>query len=127
MSSNVQQFAWKSYPLSCTSLGYDPETTVETNLLQRYKTLYTRYCQDNGLQFDPSTNLDSDVDIQKLSELLYLHLCEELGYESIIQIRRNITILTDQVHHQMNSDEGNFLYLVGSKAEGFRITTSDRC
>ena len=125
MDSNVQPYAWKRYLGSCASLGYQPEATVETNLLQRYKTLYTRYCQDNGLQFGLSRNLDSDVDIQKLSEVLYLELCEELGYESIIQIRRNISTLTDYVHHQTNSDKGYLFYCLGSRAEGFRITTSD--
>ena len=125
MSSNVQPLAWTHYLVSCALLGYQPEATDKTNLLQRYKTLYKRYCKDNGLQFDPSTNLDSDVDIQKLSELLYLHLCEELGFESIIQIRRNISMLTDHVRNQINSDEGYLFYHVGSRAEGFRITTSD--
>ena len=104
MVSIVQPYAWKRYLKSCASLGYQPEATVETNLLQRYKTLYTRYCQDNGIQFDSCRNLDSYVDIQTLSEVLYLDLCEELGYESIIQIRRNISTLTDHVHHQTNSD-----------------------
>ena len=125
MVSIVQPYAWNRYLKSCASLGYQPEATVETNLLQRYKTLYTRYCQDNGLQFDSSRNLDSYVDIQTLSEVLYLDLCEELGYESIIQIRRNISTLTDHVHHQTHSDKGYLFYCLGSRAEGFRITTSD--
>ena len=122
MSSNVQPLAWTRYLRSCASLGYKHEATVETNMLQRYKTLYTRYCQDNGLQFDTFTHLDSDVDIQRLSKVLLLNLCEKLGYESIIQIRRNISMLTDQVHHQLDSDK---FYYVGSTAEGFRISTSD--
>ena len=90
-----------------------------------YNRLYIRYCRDNGSQFDPSANLDSDVDIQKLSELLYLNLCEELGYESITEIRRNIYILVDKVNHQINSNKSYLLYRLGSNSEGFRITTSD--
>ena len=122
MSSIVQPLAWKRYLRSCASLGYQHEATVETNLLQQYNTLYTRYCQDNGLQFHPSTNLDSDVDIQILSEVLYLFHCEKLDSESVIQIRRNISMLTEQVHHQLDSDK---FYHVGSTAEGFKISTSD--
>ena len=125
MSSNVHSIAWKQYLRSCEWLGYQPEAAVETNLLQQYKTLYTRYCKDKGLLFDPSTNLDSDVDMQKISVLLYLNLCEEFGFESIIQIRRNIANLANNVHHQMHSDEGYASYLVGSRAEGFMIITSD--
>lgn len=59
-----------------------------------------------------------------ISEVLYLDLCEELGYESI-QIRRNISMLTDRVHHQITSDKGYLLYCLGSRTEGFRKTTSD--
>jgi hypothetical protein len=91
-------------------LGYQPEETVETNILQQYNTLHTRYCQDNGLQFDTSRKLESDVDMPKLSELLYQNLYEELGHESIIQIRRNITNLVDQVLNQILSDKSCVIY-----------------
>ena len=94
-------------------------------MLQRYNTLYTRYCQDSGLQFDPSTNLDSDVDIQKLSELLYLSLCQELGFESIIKIRRNVANLLEQVLNQLYPDKLCLAYYSGSRGEGFKIITSD--
>jgi hypothetical protein len=65
MSSNVHPLFWNGYLKSCAMLGYQPEATVEINLLQCYKTLYTRYCQENGLDLDPTTNLDSDVDMDK--------------------------------------------------------------
>ena len=119
MDSNVQPSNWNRYLKICAWLGYQPEATVDTNLQQRYKTLYTRYCQDNGL------HLNSDVDIQKLSEILYIDLCGELGYESTIQIRRNISTLTDHVRHQIHSDKGYLFYCLGSRAEGFGTTISD--
>jgi hypothetical protein len=125
MSSNVHPKAWKHYLKICERLGYQPEAAVETNLLQQYKTLYTRYCKDHGLLFDPSRNLDSDIDIQNFSELLYVNLREEFGCESIIQIRRAMYMLMDQVGNQMRSEDGLLLYYVGSRAEGFRITGSD--
>jgi hypothetical protein len=125
MSSNVQTTAWKRYLTVCAWLGYQPEAAVDTNLLQQYKTLYTRYCQDNGLQFDHSTYLDSDVDEQKLSELLYLNLCHELGSESIIQIRRNIASLVELVRNQLDPDSCFLVYRSGSTAEGFKMITSD--
>ena len=125
MSSNVHPTAWKNYLHSCAWLGYEPEETVETNILQRYNTLYTRYCQDNGLQFDPSTNLDSDVDKQKLSELLYLDLCQEFGFESIIQIRRNIGNLMELVLNQLDPGSCCFTYHSGSVGEGFKMSASD--
>jgi hypothetical protein len=118
MSSIAQPLAWKRYIRSCASLGYQPEATVETNLLQRYQTLYTRYCQDNGLQFDPSTNLDSDVDMQKLSKVLLLNLCEKLGCESIIQIRRNRIrstinyIMTNSIMLEVRLKDLRYLHLM---------------
>ena len=126
MSSNVHPKAWKHYLKTCERLGYQPEAAVETNLLQQYKTLYTRYCKDHGLLFDPSRNLDSDIDMQNFSELLYVNLREEFGCESIIQIRRAMYMLMEQVCSQMRSDDDGWLvYYVGSRAEGFRITGSD--
>ena len=125
MDSNVQPLVWKRYLITCEFLGYKPEATDAYMMLQRYKTLYSRYCQDNGLQFDPSTNLDSDVDIQKLSELLYLNVCQELGFESIIQIRRNVVNLVDQVRNQLDPDSCCFVYHTGSQAEGFNMITSN--
>ena len=119
MDSNVQPYSWKRYLEISAWLGYQPEATVETNLQQGYKTLYTRYCQDNGL------HLNSDIDIQKFSEILYVDLCRELGYESIIQNRRNISTLTDHVRHQIHSDKDYLFYCIGSKAEGFVPTTFD--
>jgi hypothetical protein len=125
MSSNVHPKAWKHYLKTCERLGYQPEAAVETNLLQQYKTLYTRYCKDNGLLFDPSRNLDSDIDIHNFSELLYVNLREEFGCESIIQIRRAMYMLAEQVFNQMSSDDECLFYYVGSRAEGFRIPRSD--
>ena len=127
MSSNVHPKAWKHYLKTCGRLGYQPEVADETNLLQQYKTLYTRYCKDHGLLFDPSRNLfpHNDIDIQNFSELLYLSLCEELGCESIIQIRRAMYMLMDQVCSSMRFDDDHLLYYVGSRAEGLRITKSD--
>jgi hypothetical protein len=125
MDSNVESLAWKLYIISCASLRYKPEGTVETSLLQRYQTLYTRYCQDNVLPFDPSTNLDYDVDKQKLSEVLYLYLCQEFGFESIIQIRRNIANLMELVLNQLDPGSCCFTYHSGSVAEGFKMSASD--
>ena len=68
--------AWKQYLKLCESVGNQPEAAVETNMQQQYKTLYTRYCTDNGLPFDPSRNLDSDIDIKTFSEFLYVDLRE---------------------------------------------------
>jgi hypothetical protein len=63
MDSNVQPKAWKRYLKISAWLGYQPEATVETNLQQGYKTLYTRYCQDNGFyfQYNRTSNLCQNV------------------------------------------------------------------
>jgi hypothetical protein len=50
--------------------------------------------------------------MQKFSEILYIDLCGELGYESIIQNRRNISTLTDHVRHQIHSDKDYLFYCI---------------
>jgi hypothetical protein len=143
---NPSPKAWKHYLKTCERLGYQPEAAVETNLLQQYKTLYTRYCKDHGLLFDPSRNelgwlttfsinmymarLICIIDSQPNSSRRFTYkssekLCIEFGCESIIQIRRAMYMLMEKVVNQPSSDDNYLLYFVGSRAEGFRITSSD--
>jgi hypothetical protein len=78
MDSNVQPNSWKRYLKISAWLGYQPEATFETNLQQGYKTLYTRYCQDNGL------HLNSDIDMQK-HYLSQQHQFDQQHFQTIKQ------------------------------------------
>lgn len=120
-----QPFAWKRYLRSCEALGYEPDPSVETILLNRYKTLYQQYCHDNDIENNPSTDLDDKVPEEKIAQLLFLDLCEELGYESIIDIRRNLSDLKHHIYHKLKPEKPEFIYDLGSRAEGLRISTSD--
>lgn len=125
MNPSQQRVAWKRYLRSCAELGYDPEPTIETRLLQRYTTLYHEYCYDNNIDVDKSKELEEFVQIEKLSQLLYLDLCEELGYECIIKIRRDLLDIKQYIYHRLEPEKQEFIYDLGSRGEGLRIDTSD--
>ena len=124
---SFQVSTWKRYLGACASLGYNPEPTSESRLLQRYRTLYVQYCSDNGFEVNPSDNLDKEVNLNEFSKALYLDVSEELGYESVIKLRRTISKLKDKVNglFTIKASKPEFIFSLGSRGEGLRMSASD--
>ena len=68
----------------------------------------------------------SEMDLQKLSESVYVGLCLKLGTPQQVAIRREVKDTREFVNTKVKSRRGNEVYMLsGSRAEGFRFEDSD--
>ncbi|XP_048766540.2 uncharacterized protein LOC125673782 [Ostrea edulis] len=64
-------------------------------------------------------------DIPRVSEVLYVGLCHEVGTPTEVTIRRDVTDMREIIENHVGIRKGQITMLSGSNREGFRFQSSD--
>ncbi|XP_062572679.1 uncharacterized protein LOC134234618 [Saccostrea cucullata] len=63
--------------------------------------------------------------IQRISESVYVGLCQEVGTSQLVAMRRDVENIKDMVENQVKTRDEESVMVSGSHKEGFRLKTSD--